>query len=95
MLILTKYSDKQIHDALKTLPKWTYQTGSIHRSFAFKDFIDAFAFMSKVALLSEKANHHPNWSNVYNTVDINLNTHDAGGITEKDFSLATKIDNLI
>lgn len=92
--MMPKYSDSQIKDALITVPKWTYQTDSICRTFEFNDFIDAFAFMTKVAILAEKMNHHPDWSNVYNKVEIHLNTHDAHGLTEKDFSLAQKIDNL-
>jgi 4a-hydroxytetrahydrobiopterin dehydratase len=65
------------------------------RSYEFKNFIDAWAFMSKVAILAEKHNHHPNWSNVYNRVTIRLNTHDAGDVvTEKDHKLAEAIDQL-
>lgn len=66
----------------------------IARSFKFDDFITAFGFMSRVAILAEKANHHPNWSNVYNRVEIELFTHDAGGITQKDIDLAHKISAL-
>ena len=61
----------------------------------FKDFVAAFEFMSKVALLAEAARHHPEWSNVYNRVEIDLTTHDAGGITEQDFDLAAKIDRVL
>ena len=68
----------------------------LRKSFKFKNFIEAFSFMTKVALIAEKMNHHPNWSNVYNTVDILLNTHDAGNtITEKDRKLAAEIDKLL
>lgn len=74
---------------------WTEEDNQLKRTFQFKDFIEAFAFMTKVAFHAEKQNHHPNWSNVYNTVDIHLNTHDAGNIvTEKDRKLAATIDNL-
>jgi len=75
---------------------WTEENNQLKRTFKFKDFIEAFAFVSKVAILSEKQNHHPNWSNVYNTVEICLSTHDAGDIvTEKDHALAAAIDKLI
>lgn len=72
---------------------WTEKNNALHRVFKFKNFTEAFAFMTEVAFAAEKQNHHPNWSNVYNTVDIQLNTHDAGGIvTEKDHALAAAID---
>ncbi len=75
---------------------WTEENNQLKRTFKFKDFIEAFAFMSKVAILSEKQNHHPNWSNVYNTVEICLSTHDAGNVvTEKDRKLAAAIDALV
>ena len=72
------------------------QTGNrLIKSFKFNNFIEAFSFMTKVAIMAEKMNHHPNWSNVYNTVEIALNTHDAGNIvTEKDRKLAAEIDKL-
>ena len=74
---------------------WTEEDNLLKASFRFKDFIEAFAFMTEVAFHAEKQNHHPNWSNVYNTVTIHLNTHDAGGIvTDKDRELATAIDRV-
>lgn len=74
---------------------WIEENNQLKRTFKFKDFIEAFAFMSKVAILSEKQNHHPNWSNVYNTVEICLSTHDAGNVvTDKDRKLAAAIDQL-
>jgi 4a-hydroxytetrahydrobiopterin dehydratase len=74
---------------------WQEINNQLQRSFTFKDFSEAFAFMTRVALLAEKADHHPWWSNVYNKVDIKLNTHTAGNIvTEKDRSLAKEIDKL-
>lgn len=77
-------------------PSWTIANGKLCRSFKFKDFSEAFAFMTRVAFLAEKQNHHPDWSNVYNTVHIALNTHDAGGaVTEKDHKLAAAIDKLV
>ncbi|HAC25419.1 MAG: 4a-hydroxytetrahydrobiopterin dehydratase [Cyclobacteriaceae bacterium] len=75
---------------------WNEEDNKLKRSFVFADFSEAFAFMTRVALLAEQANHHPWWSNVYNRVDIELQTHDAGNIvTEKDRALAAAIDRLI
>lgn len=72
---------------------WEEQNNSLYRKFQFKNFSEAFAFMTRVALEAEKADHHPKWTNVYNTVEIWLNTHDAGDIiTSKDHALAKKID---
>lgn len=74
---------------------WTETDGKLCRTFRFNDFSEAFAFMTRVALIAEKQNHHPEWSNVWNTVTIRLSTHDAGGsITEKDRKLAEAIDAL-
>ena len=75
---------------------WTEDNNSLKRTFLFKDFVQAFSFMTKVALIAEKMNHHPSWSNVYNKVEIQLSTHDAGNtITEKDRKLAKEIDALL
>lgn len=72
---------------------WTEENNCLYRSFRFRDFTSAFAFMTRVAFVAEKMNHHPDWRNVYNTVEIRLNTHDAGGmVTEKDHRLAAAID---
>ncbi len=68
---------------------------SISRTFTFTDFSEAFAFMTRVALLAEKADHHPDWSNSYNTVEISLTSHDAGGLTKRDAKLAKAIDGLV
>ena len=74
---------------------WVQENNRLTRTFQFKDFTEAFAFMTRVALIAEKMNHHPYWTNVYNTVTIELNTHDAGGVvTEKDHALAKAIDQL-
>ena len=75
---------------------WKEENNALHRSFEFKDFSEAFAFMTRVALLAEKHDHHPEWNNVWNKVNIKLNTHSAGDIvTEKDRKLAAAIDKLI
>ena len=76
-------------------PSWTIDNKTIKKEFKFDNFIDAFGFMSKVALLSEKIDHHPDWQNIYNKVKINLTTHDKGGITTNDIKLAEAIDKLI
>ena len=74
---------------------WTEENNALQRIFKFKNFTQAFAFMTEVAFAAEKQNHHPNWSNVYNTVDIQLNTHDKGDIvTDKDHALAKAIDGI-
>lgn len=75
---------------------WEEKKNQLYRSFEFKDFKEAFAFMTKVALVAEKMDHHPNWTNVYNKVEIYLSTHDAGDvITDKDHKLAKAIDGLL
>ncbi len=82
--------------ALKELPGWTEVPGrdAIKKSFQFKDFNQAWGFLSKVALLAEKMDHHPEWFNVYNKVEITLSTHDAGGLSQRDIKLALAIDKL-
>lgn len=82
--------------ALAALPGWTLRDdgSAIYRSFRFTDFSAAFAFMARVALLAEKHDHHPEWSNVYNRVEITLTTHDAGGLSERDTRMAGEIDRL-
>jgi 4a-hydroxytetrahydrobiopterin dehydratase len=91
-----KLTGKPRSDALATLKGWTEAQGrdAIQKSFKFADFSHAFAFMTKVALAAEKADHHPEWFNVYNRVDVTLSTHDAGGLSDKDVALAKAIDLL-
>ena len=72
--------------------EWAIVAQKLHKTFQFKNFIEAFGFMSKAALEAEKMNHHPDWMNVYKTVVIDLHTHDAGGITQLDFDLASKME---
>lgn len=83
-----------VAERLKSLPQWRLDAGglAISRSLRFADFNAAFGFMARVALAAEKADHHPEWSNVWNRVDIRLTTHDAGGLTTRDFDLAFVID---
>ena len=82
--------------ALSGLPEWTLRDDklAIVRRFKFADFSEAFAFMTRVALIAEKADHHPEWSNVYNRVEITLTTHDAGGLSRRDVAMAKAIDGL-
>lgn len=82
----------EINDLTQQLNGWRLIENSLYKEFTFPDFVAAFSFMTKVALLAESMNHHPNWSNVYNTVQISLSTHDVGGLTQKDFELAKIID---
>jgi len=84
-------------DALEALDEWDYDDGrdAITRRFTFADFSEAFGFMTRVALLAEKADHHPEWSNVWNRVDILLTTHDAGGLSHRDVEMANAIDALV
>jgi len=92
--MVEKLSQAARHECLSNLSGWgnVDSRDAIQKSFQFKDFNSAFAFMARVALMAEKMDHHPEWFNVYNRVDITLSTHDAGGVTERDTALATFID---
>lgn len=85
-------SEEQIR---KELSSWTILNGKLHKEFVFGDFVEAFSFMTKVALHAEKMNHHPEWFNVYNRITVDLMTHDAGGITANDVELAKFMDSLV
>ena len=91
---LTKLSDEQIKKELANLPGWSIVNGKLHKDFVFRDFIEAFGFMSTAALHIEKMNHHPEWFNVYNKLKVDLTTHDAGGITQNDINLARILNSL-
>ncbi|HIG78462.1 MAG TPA: 4a-hydroxytetrahydrobiopterin dehydratase [Cycloclasticus sp.] len=98
--MIEKYSDDQINRELnelnqKVAEKWCINDHKLHKTFVFKNFVEAFGFMSKVAIYAEKQNHHPEWFNVYKTVRIDLTTHEAGGISSRDFELALTIENLL
>ena len=84
-------------EALRELPQWTLRddASAIYRSFRFGDFSEAFAFMTRVALLAEKHDHHPEWSNIYNRVEVTLTTHDANGLSQRDVNMAWAIDRLL
>lgn len=85
---------RQLTAALKTLSGWKHSAGAIRKEFKFADFSAAFAFMVRVALAAERRNHHPDWSNSYNRVEVRLSTHDAGGVTALDIELAAEMDRL-
>ena len=87
-----RLSDDEIRTELSKLSDWTLREGKLHREFKFKDFVEAFGFMTKLALVAESLNHHPEWENVYNRVTISLQTHDVSGISILDFEFAQAAD---
>ena len=91
---MQKLTDDQVREELKNLPGWTLENGKLHKEFVFKDFVQAFGFMTKAALYAEKMDHHPEWFNVYNKLRVDLMTHDAGGITTNDIALAKAFESL-
>jgi 4a-hydroxytetrahydrobiopterin dehydratase len=97
MMTISKLDDGARVAALNDLPHWEYDPEAlgIRRRFTFTDFAEAFAFMTRVAVCAEKADHHPEWSNVYNRVEILLTTHDAGGLSERDVALAKVVDGFV
>ncbi len=95
--MVEQLSEAERAEALDGLPDWDHQDerDAITRRVVFGDFAEAFGFMTRVAILAEKADHHPEWSNVYNRVDILLTTHDAGGLSHRDIELARAIDAML
>ncbi|MEL6302278.1 MAG: 4a-hydroxytetrahydrobiopterin dehydratase [Pseudomonadota bacterium] len=89
---MSAMDEQDILTATAALDGWNVEAGKLAKSFRFSDFVAAFGFMSRVALVAEKMDHHPEWYNVYNTVKVELTTHYAGGITAKDFELAAAMD---
>ena len=94
-LMVSLIEKNQLDSFIEKNPSWIIDNKTIKKEFKFENFIEAFGFMSKVALLSEKIDHHPDWQNTYNKVKINLTTHDKGGINNNDIKLAESIDKLI
>lgn len=90
-----KLSRGEVAAGLRTLKGWSIAKGNLHRLFKFKDFTQAFGFMKRVAVVADRMDHHPSWSNVYNKVTIDLSTHSAGGLTKADFDLAGKIQKIL
>jgi 4a-hydroxytetrahydrobiopterin dehydratase len=95
--MVQQLSEEERADALDQLDEWNFDEArdAITRTFTFDDFTEAFAFMTRVALIAEKADHHPEWTNVWNRVDILLTTHDAGGLSARDVTMAEAIDALV
>lgn len=91
---MDKLPEAIISATLSKLPGWTVVAGKLHREYQFPDFIHAFGFMATAAIAIEKMNHHPEWSNVYSKVNVDLTTHDAGGITQKDIDMAMTLEGL-
>lgn len=92
---MKKLSEEEINDHLETLEGWTYSDNAIHTSFEFENFKEAFTLMTRIAFEAEAQQHHPEWSNIYNELEISLSTHDAGGVTEKDVKLAKTIEKIV
>jgi 4a-hydroxytetrahydrobiopterin dehydratase len=90
----TKLAETEVAAELRKLNGWGLEKGNLHRVFEFKDFSAAFGFMVRVALAAEKMDHHPDWSNAWNKVTVDLSTHSAGGLTKNDFDLAGKIQQI-
>lgn len=91
---MAKLLSAEITGRLKAIPDWRLENGALARSFSFSDFLEAMKFVNSVAALAERAGHHPDIDIRYNKVNLALSSHDAGGITERDFSLAAEIDGI-
>ena len=92
---IEKMSVQQIEASLTKFPDWQIKDNKLHRELKFKNFIQTWGFMTQVAILAEQMDHHPEWSNVYNQVTIDLTTHEADGISQRDFDLAGKINKIL
>jgi len=92
---MTPLSTEEITEKMQQFPDWEYAENAIHTTIEFKDFKDCFSLMTRIAFEAERLEHHPDWSNVYNRLNISLTTHDAGGVTSNDFDLAAIIDALV
>jgi len=93
-MVIAALDSDEISRRLPGVPGWVLRDGRLHRSYLFADFVDAFGFMTRAALVAERLNHHPDWSNVWNRVEVVLHTHDANGLTALDFELACAMDRL-
>jgi len=89
-----KLTDAEAAARLEMLPGWSFVGGKLHKAFVFRDFVEAWGFMSAAALVAEAMGHHPEWSNVWNRVTVDLTTHDAGGLSALDFDLAARMEAL-
>lgn len=93
-MAITKLDTDEVVRLLAQLPGWTVEAGKLHREYRFTNFVEAFGVMTSIALVAERMDHHPEWFNVWNTVRVDLTTHDAGGITAKDFELAAAMERI-
>jgi 4a-hydroxytetrahydrobiopterin dehydratase len=93
-MVIRALSEDEIRSRMESRPEWKLASDRISRSFRFGSFVEAFGWMSSVALVAEKLNHHPEWRNVYSKVEVELTTHDVGGLSERDFELAAEMDRL-
>ena len=94
-MAIERMTPQQIEANLNNLPGWALKAEKLHRELKFKNFVQAWGFMTQVAMWAEQADHHPEWSNVYSRVTIDLTTHEADGISQRDFDLAGKINDLL
>ncbi|WP_223035077.1 4a-hydroxytetrahydrobiopterin dehydratase [Hanstruepera marina] len=92
---MKKLDPQEIEKKILRFPDWEYYDNALHTEFEFDNFKDCFSAMSRIAFECEAQNHHPNWTNVYNILSISLSTHDAGGVTDKDFKLAEAIEMIV
>ena len=92
--MISKTSEQDLQNFLEENVSWSLKEEKLHQTFVFKNFIEAFGFMTQVALIAERSDHHPEWFNVYKTVTVDLTTHEANGITERDFLLAKAMDKI-
>ena len=93
-MAVNRYTEQELQSVVSKLPGWVIRDGKLHREFQFSDFAHAFGFMATAAVLIEQKNHHPEWSNVYNRVRVDLTTHDARGVTHRDVELAEILDKI-
>ncbi len=93
-MTIKKATDKQIEEFIKKYTSWAIEEDKLYREYIFSDFCQAFSFMTEIALIAERIDHHPEWLNVYKKVVVNLSTHEANGITERDFFLAQQMEEI-
>lgn len=91
---LVRLSDSDVRSRSASLPGWEFRDGALHRELRFRDFVDAFSFMTAVAFVAERMGHHPEWSNVYDKVAVALSSHEVDGVSENDFALAAEISEI-
>lgn len=90
----TKSSTQEIQNFIEENPTWELKNDKLNTTFVFKNFIEAFGFMTQIALIAERSNHHPEWLNVYKTIVVNLTTHEIDGVSERDFKMARAMDQI-